>query len=88
MYVSDDDADRIFDVTAGADGRYGTADDTVSSFTTRPIGGDSEDVTIDLDVTNNGHLLVIDGVNKDIYDYGPGPNGVFDGGRPPGTTRS
>ena len=35
-----------------------------------------------MDVTNNGHLLVIDGVNKDIYDYGPGPNGVFDG-RPP-----
>ena len=84
LYVSDDDADRIFDVTRGADGRYGTADDTVTSFSTRPIGGDAEDVTIDMDVTNNGHLLVIDGVNKDIYDYGPGANGVFDGQPPTG----
>ena len=82
LYVSDDDADLISDLVPGADGRYGTADDTVTSFTTRSIGGDAEDVTIDMDVTNNGHLLVIDGVNKDIYDFGPGPNGVFDG-RPP-----
>ena len=36
VYVSDDDADRIFDLTRGADGRFGTADDTVTSFSTRP----------------------------------------------------
>ena len=82
LFVSDDDADRIFRVVHGADGRYGTPDDTVTSFSTRPLGGDSEDVTADMDVTNNGHVLVIDGVNKTIYDYGPGPNGVFDA-RPP-----
>ena len=82
VYVSDDDMDRIFDVAPSADGLYGTPDDSVTSFSTRPIGGDSEDVTVDMDVTNNGHLLVIDGVSKSIYDYGPGPNGTFDG-RPP-----
>ena len=32
-----------------------------------------------MDVTNDGHLLVIDGVSTNIYDYGPGPNGIFDG---------
>ncbi|MGY1620128.1 PKD domain-containing protein [Geodermatophilus sp. SYSU D00691] len=84
VYVSDDDADRIFQVVAGADGRYGTPDDTVTSFSTRPQSGDAEDVTIDMDVTNNGHLLVIDGVNKDVLDYGPGTNGRFDGIPPAG----
>ncbi|MGY1810948.1 PKD domain-containing protein [Blastococcus sp. SYSU D00669] len=84
VYVSDDDADRIFQVVPGADGRYGTPDDTVTSFSTRPQGGDAEDVTIDMDVTNNGHLLVVDGVNKDVLDYGPGTNGRFDGIPPAG----
>ncbi|WP_143087179.1 hypothetical protein [Geodermatophilus ruber] len=84
LYVSDDDADRIFEVVPGADGRYGTPDDGVTSFSTRPLGGDAEDVTIDMDVASNGHLLVIDGVAKDVFDYGPGANGRFDGVPPAG----
>ena len=37
---------------------------------------------MDMDATTNGHVLVIDGVNTDIYDYGPGPNGTFDAPAP------
>jgi hypothetical protein len=84
LFVSDDDADRVFDVDPGSDGRYGTPDDTVTSFSTRPAGnGDAEDVTVDMDVTNNGHIIVVDGTDRKFYDYAPGPNGVFDG-LPPG----
>lgn len=27
----------------------------------------------------NGHLFVLEGHNQEIYDYGPGANGTFDG---------
>ena len=80
LFVSDDDNDRVFQFRAGADGRYGTGDDDIQSFSTRPVAtnGDAEDVTVDMDVATAGHLLVVDGVNTEVYDYGPGPNGVFD----------
>ncbi|MBM7808965.1 hypothetical protein JOD57_004802 [Geodermatophilus bullaregiensis] len=80
LFVSDDDADRIFEVRAGADGRHGTPDDAVTSFSMRSLAsGDAEDVAIDMELTSDNHLLVIDGGTKKIYDIGPGPNGVFDG---------
>ena len=80
LFVSDDDQDRVFQVRPGTDARYGTADDTITSFPTRPIGsGDPEDVAVDMDVTNAGELLIVDGVNREVYLYGPGPNGVLDG---------
>jgi hypothetical protein len=82
--VSDDDLDRVFLVDTGGDGVWTSGvDATPSSFTTRPLDGDAEDLTMDMDATTNGHVLVIDGVNTDIYDYGPGPNGTFDA-LPPG----
>jgi hypothetical protein len=88
LFVSDDDKDLIFDVRPGSDGRYGTGDDTRSSFSTAPIGnGDPEDVAVDLDVTNNGNVLVIDGGDREVYEYAPGPNGVFDGVAPAGDDR-
>jgi hypothetical protein len=80
LFVSDDDTDRIYEVRAGADGRHGTPDDVVTSFSVRSLGsGDPEDVAIDMELTSDNHLLVIDGGTKKIYDYGPGGNGVFDG---------
>ncbi|MGY1779696.1 PKD domain-containing protein [Geodermatophilus sp. SYSU D01036] len=80
LFVSDDDADRIFEVRAGADGRHGTPDDGVTSFSVRSLGsGDPEDVAIDMELTSDNHLLVVDGGTKKIYDFGPGANGVFDG---------
>lgn len=84
LFVSDDDRDLIFTVQPGADGRYGTGDDTRSQFATSDLNGDAEDLTIDLDVTNNGHVLVVDGRDKEVYEYAPGPNGVFDGVAPAG----
>jgi hypothetical protein len=85
LFVSDDDQDLIFHVRPGGDGRYGTGDDSRTSFSTAPIGnGDAEDLAVDMDITNNGHLLVVDGRDKEVYEYGPGPDGVFDGVAPGG----
>jgi hypothetical protein len=80
LFVADDDADRIFEVQPGPDGRHGTSDDAVSSFSMRSLdAGDAEDVAVDMEVTSNNHVLVVDGGTKKVYDMGPGPNGVFDG---------
>jgi hypothetical protein len=77
LFVSDDDQDRIFQVRPGGDGRYGTGDDTRTSFSTAAIGnGDPEDVAIDTEITPDGHVLVIDGRNKEIYEYAP-RNGTY-----------
>jgi hypothetical protein len=83
LFVSDDNDDRIYQVLHGPDGRYGTADDAVSSFSTRPLIGssasDPEDVSIDMEVSPTGELLIADGFNKEVFLIGPGPNGVFEG---------
>jgi len=85
LFVSDDDKDRVFDVAPGADARYGTAADTVTSFSVRGIGNtDPEDLAIDMDVTADGQLLVVDGTNREVFVYGPGPDGVFNGVPPAG----
>ena len=76
--VSDDDADRVFQVQTGSNGK---PTGTPRSFTLRPGNGDAEDVTM---ATANGHIVTIDGVNDSLYDSGPGPDGVFDGVAPAG----
>jgi hypothetical protein len=76
--VSDDDADRVFQVTTGSTGK---PSGTPRSFTLRPDNGDGEDVTM---ATANGHIVTVDGVDHGVYDYGPGPNGRFDGVAPAG----
>ena len=58
VLVSDDDQDRVFVVDTGADGVWTPEDGTPSSFSTRPLNGDAEDVTMDMDATTNGHVLV------------------------------
>ena len=87
LFVSDDDADRVFQVVPGADGVHGTADDTVTSFSTRGVvgsdktdtNGDAEDVALDLEATADGRLFVIDGTSSEVYEYGPGPDGKING---------
>ena len=81
LFISDDDKDRVFEVNRGGDGRYGTDDDSQTSFSTRFVGSkdDAEDVAVDLELTRNGQLLIIDGYHKEVYVYGPGPNKKFDG---------
>jgi hypothetical protein len=82
LFVTDDDADEVHEVAAGADGRYGTADDTRTSFDTRVTGnGDPEGCEVD---TSTGHVLVVDGATQEVYDYNPGPNRRFDGVPPAG----
>jgi hypothetical protein len=73
LLVSDDDDREVYDVAAGADGKYGSTDDTVTHFDTAVAGnGDTEDVTYD-PVT--GSVWTIDGVNREVYRYRPGPDG-------------
>ena len=84
LFITDDDADLIFEVRRGGDGQYGTLDDTVTSFDTRaftPSSEDPEGIAYD---SNQGVLFMVDGVNNEVYRIAPGANGVFDGVAPDG----
>jgi uncharacterized protein YjiK len=73
LYISDDDADRIFEVRPGTDGRLWTSDDVLRNFSIRSIGNkDAEGVDVD---TSNGDVYVVDGVATDVYRYTP--SGTF-----------
>ena len=77
LFISDDDRDRIFIVTPGADGVHGTTDDSVSNFRMAPLGStDPEGVVYD---PATGHLFVSDGLGVEIYRINP-VNGVFGDG--------
>jgi hypothetical protein len=77
LFIADDDKDRVFIVSAGADGTYGTADDTRSNFRTSTFGStDPEGVAYD---QATGHVFVSDGLGVEIYDVDP-VNGVFNDG--------
>lgn len=69
LFVSDDDADEIYVILPGADGRYGTGDDGRSSFDTRTFGNsDAEGVTFD---TSTGAVFIVDGVNREVFRRAP-----------------
>ena len=75
LFVSDDDDNEIFEVDAGGDGIYGNSDDTVTSIDTAILGSqDSEDVAY-----GDNTLYVVDGVDREVYVVGAGPNNIFDG---------
>jgi uncharacterized protein YjiK len=79
-FISDDDADEIFEINPRADGLCGTADDTRTHFDTASINNmDAEGVAF-----GQGALFIADGVNKEVYKITPGPNGIFDGQPPAG----
>jgi uncharacterized protein YjiK len=66
-YVTDDDAQRVYDLNPGADGLPGTTDDSFTFFSTIGAGsGDPEGITFD---TANNHIFVSDGVNAEIYEF-------------------
>lgn len=82
VFVSDDDQFRVHEITAGTDGRYGTADDGHTFINTAAFGStDPEDVTY---FPPTGELFVLDGADHDVHRVSPGPNGVFDGIAPTG----
>ncbi|MCA0144865.1 hypothetical protein [Blastococcus sp. LR1] len=88
LFVSDDDRHRVFEVAAGPDGAYGNGDDTQTSFDVAFLGhgpeADAEDVAVDLETMRNGQLLIIDGLNKRVFVYNPGPDRAFNGQSPAG----
>jgi hypothetical protein len=74
LFVSDDDAARIFVVRPGGDAVHGTADDLTSKFPTSSFGSaDPEGVTYD---TASGHLFICDGSGREVYEVLP-VNGTF-----------
>jgi hypothetical protein len=75
--TSDDNKDKIFIFNPGSDGRWVEGQDPApTSFSTAGVNGDPEDVTVDMDLTADGRVVVIDGVNKEVYEYGP-MNGTY-----------
>lgn len=82
LFISDDSAKKVFIVLPGSDGRYGTSDDTHTSFSTSAFGNtDPEDVAFS---TSTGELFTADGLADEIYRISPGLNGAFDGVPPTG----
>ena len=82
LFISDDSAKRIWLDKPGGDGRFGTADDVVTSVNAGAYGStDVEDPEFDTTTgqPTSGHLFFLDGVNREIYDVDP-VNGVFGDG--------
>src|SRR5918999_5821731 len=76
VFISDDDADRIYQVALGADGRFDTAD-PVSSFSTSPYSsGDPEGLAYD---AAGGRIFIADGVGSEIHQV-TAMDGVFGNG--------
>lgn len=77
LFISDDSADEVFELGAGPDGVFGTSDDEWTSFDTRAFNSlDPEGIAYE---GVEDRLFIADGVNSEIYEVRPGPNGVFDG---------
>jgi hypothetical protein len=78
MFLSDDDAKRVNIDRPGTDGKFGTADDSVTPYDTKAFGNtDTEGADFD---TFSGHIFTIDGVGREVYEISPGLNGRFDSG--------
>jgi hypothetical protein len=62
----------------GSDGRWVSGEDpNPKFFPGGTYGTDPEDLTVDSDVTSNGHIVVISGANREVVDYSAGPDGNF-----------
>ncbi len=83
VYLGDDNADEVFEVRVGSDGRLCTADDIVRSFDTRVFNSfDPEGLAF-----GDGMVFVSDGEGAEVYAIHPGANGRFDGLPPTGDDR-
>ncbi|HEX5769895.1 MAG TPA: PKD domain-containing protein, partial [Nocardioidaceae bacterium] len=74
-YVSDDSKRDVHEVVAGGDGRFGTGDDTVTSFDTAAFGN-TDPEGLDYDTATNS-VWVVDGIDKEVFRYRPGSDGRF-----------
>ncbi len=77
LYVADDAAKRVHMIVPGPDGRFGTPDDTVTSFGTACFGStDPEGIAVD-PVT--GDLYLVDGTHDAVFRVSPGTDAIYDG---------
>lgn len=80
IFVSDDDNKKIYEIAAGSDGEYWTADDMVRPIDITEFGvRDAEDVAY-----GDGRLFIADGDNQAVWIISAGSNGRFDGPPPNG----
>ncbi|MEZ4736128.1 MAG: hypothetical protein R3E79_54260 [Caldilineaceae bacterium] len=84
LFISDDTGTRaVYELNPGADGRYATADDSVTFLKTSTFASkDPEGLAYD--PSGAGALFIIDGTNREVYRVAPGANGIFDGIAPAG----
>lgn len=79
LFISDDTGQRrVYELNPGPDEKYGTSDDSVTSFLTNAFGS-SDPEGLAFDPSGSGTLFIVDGVNREIYIVTPGANGLFDG---------
>ena len=82
LFFSDDDAQEVYEINPGNDNAWFTGDDIRTHFDTKVLGNnDTEDVAFD---PFNGYLYLSDGLNSEVWEIRPGPNGQFDGVSPAG----
>jgi uncharacterized protein YjiK len=76
IYISDDSARRVWIVDPREGAVYGDGNDSVTSLDTKSFGcDDPEGVAYS---TVNGFLYIVDGINGEVYEVDPGPDGQFD----------
>jgi hypothetical protein len=84
LFFTDDNRDRIFVVRPGADGRWGTGDDQVTSFSTHPFGNRDPEAIAFAHLRTGNTLFVASGRGNTVYRISPGPDRRFDGVAPVG----
>ena len=73
LFVSDDDQKEVYELVAGTDGRFGTADDVITHFDTATWGNtDPEGNDYDTAVPA---VWTADGLNNQVFRYRAGPDG-------------
>jgi DNA-binding beta-propeller fold protein YncE len=76
LFVADDDEDKIFRINPGADGRIGSADDSISTALTTSTFGSHNPEGLAYRAKNRT-LFIADGDNDTIYRIMPGRDGAF-----------
>jgi DNA-binding beta-propeller fold protein YncE len=87
LFFTDDNRDRIFVVRPGADRRWGTGDDVVSSFSTHTFGNRDPEAIAFAHLRSGNALFVASGRGNTVYRISPGPDRQFDGAAPLGDDR-
>ncbi len=81
LFISDDtQGKKVYEIDLGPDGEFRTPDDLISWFSVSAFGNnDPEGLTYGL-----SNLYIVDGAGAEVYQVGPGPDGIFNGVAPAG----